>query len=149
MRYIVLPNPPYSPDLAPPYFHLFGPLKDTLRGRRFVDDDELRHRLREELRRFCKEVYSTDIQRLMQRWKKCLDNGGFVGKCPQLCKKCTHDICKFHYSCEEKKGALLSCRPVVLAARCSLRIARYDVQNIPLHSTKCHYMTLRTVCGVL
>jgi len=28
----VLPHPPYSPDLAPSDFHLFGPLKDYLRG---------------------------------------------------------------------------------------------------------------------
>jgi hypothetical protein len=31
------PHPPYSPDLAPSDFHLFGPLKDALRGRRFAD----------------------------------------------------------------------------------------------------------------
>ena len=102
MKYIVLPNPPYSLDLAPSYFHLFGHLKDTLRGRRFVDDDGLRHRLREELQRFNKEFYSTGIQRLTQRWKKCVDNGGFVEKCPQLCKECAHGIYKFHYNCANK-----------------------------------------------
>ena len=30
----VLTHPPYSPDLAPSDFHLFGPLKDALRGTR-------------------------------------------------------------------------------------------------------------------
>jgi hypothetical protein len=103
MKYIVLPTPPYSPDLAPSYFHLFGPLKDTLRGCRFVDDG-LRHRLREELRGFSKEFYSTGIQRRMQRWKKYVDNGGFKEKCPQLCKECAHDICKLHYNCAKKRG---------------------------------------------
>ncbi|KAG8229468.1 hypothetical protein J437_LFUL008242 [Ladona fulva] len=34
-----LPHPPYSPDLAPSDFHLFGPLKDGLRGEHFQDSD--------------------------------------------------------------------------------------------------------------
>jgi len=43
---------------------------------------------------------------------------------------------------KKKKEVLLSCRPVALAARCSL-------MTIPRQSTECHYMTLRTACGVL
>jgi histone-lysine N-methyltransferase SETMAR len=38
----VLAHPPYSPDLAPSdYYHLFGPLKEALRGRRFTSDQEV------------------------------------------------------------------------------------------------------------
>ena len=39
-------QPPYSPDLAPSDFHLFGPMKDYLRGYQFTDDDrnEVRQR---------------------------------------------------------------------------------------------------------
>jgi histone-lysine N-methyltransferase SETMAR len=81
MGWTVLPHPLYSPDLAPSDFHLFGLLKDSLRGRRFADDDELKHSVREELRRFSKELYATGIQRLTQRWKKCVHNeGDFVEK---------------------------------------------------------------------
>ena len=50
-------HPPYSPDLEPSDFHLFGPLKDAL-GCCFVDDDELK-RVHEELWCFSKEVYMT------------------------------------------------------------------------------------------
>jgi transposase len=32
---IVVPQPPYSPDLAPADFFLFPKLKSTLKGRRF------------------------------------------------------------------------------------------------------------------
>jgi hypothetical protein len=32
--------------------------------------------LRDELRRFSKELYTTGIQRLTQRWRKCVDNEG-------------------------------------------------------------------------
>jgi hypothetical protein len=35
----VLPYPPYSHDLGPSDFHIFGPLKDTLRGTSFEDDE--------------------------------------------------------------------------------------------------------------
>jgi histone-lysine N-methyltransferase SETMAR len=68
----VLPHSPYSPDLAPSDFVPFGLLKDALWGRRFADDNELIHRVREQLRRFSKEFYATVIERLTQRWKSVL-----------------------------------------------------------------------------
>ena len=46
---LLLP-PPKSPDLAPSDF-----LKSALRGRRIADDEKLKHRVHEELRRFSKE----------------------------------------------------------------------------------------------
>jgi len=39
----VLPHPSYSPDFAPSDVHLFGPLKDALWRRYFVNDGELKH----------------------------------------------------------------------------------------------------------
>jgi len=33
LGFTVLEHPAYSPDLAPSNYHLFGPLKDALRGR--------------------------------------------------------------------------------------------------------------------
>lgn len=41
LGWTTLPHPPYSPDLAPSDFHLFGPLKDGLRGRHFDDDESV------------------------------------------------------------------------------------------------------------
>jgi hypothetical protein len=35
------PHPPYSPDLAPSDFYLFGYLKDRLQGQHFEDGDQL------------------------------------------------------------------------------------------------------------
>ena len=46
----VLHNTPYSPDLAPSDFHLFGPLKDALRGTRFDDDESVIRAMRTWLR---------------------------------------------------------------------------------------------------
>ena len=52
IRWTVLPHPPYSPDLAPSDYHLFGPVKDALEGQPLAEYGELKHSLREQLRRF-------------------------------------------------------------------------------------------------
>ena len=44
LKFEVLKNPPYSPDLAPSDFHFFGPMKEHLRGHKFADDDKVRRR---------------------------------------------------------------------------------------------------------
>jgi histone-lysine N-methyltransferase SETMAR len=41
LKFEVLKHPPYSPDLAPSDFHLFGPMKEHLRGQKFVYDNEV------------------------------------------------------------------------------------------------------------
>jgi histone-lysine N-methyltransferase SETMAR len=41
LQWTVLSHPPYSPDLAPSDYHLFGHLKDAIRGKRFEDDEEV------------------------------------------------------------------------------------------------------------
>jgi hypothetical protein len=43
----VLGHPTYSPELEPSDFHPFGPLKNALRSRRFVDDDEVKEAVHE------------------------------------------------------------------------------------------------------
>jgi histone-lysine N-methyltransferase SETMAR len=39
LRFEVLKHPPYSPDLAPSDFHLFGPLKAAFGRGRFTSDE--------------------------------------------------------------------------------------------------------------
>jgi histone-lysine N-methyltransferase SETMAR len=41
LNFEVLEHPPYSPDLAPLDYHLFDPLKDTLRSCYFASDQEV------------------------------------------------------------------------------------------------------------
>jgi hypothetical protein len=53
----VLDHPPYSPDLAPSDFHLFGPLKKHLGGRLFSTDGE--------------------VQQAVMSWLQALDTGFF------------------------------------------------------------------------
>jgi len=45
----VVPQPPYSPDLAPADFFLFPKLKSTLKGCSFVTFDEIQKNLTKEL----------------------------------------------------------------------------------------------------
>jgi hypothetical protein len=46
LKFEVLKHPPYSPDLAHDY-HMFGPLKDASRGRRFASNQEAKETLHE------------------------------------------------------------------------------------------------------
>jgi histone-lysine N-methyltransferase SETMAR len=47
MERTVLPRPAHSPDLAPSDCHMFGPLKDEVRGRNFARDKELKQNFRD------------------------------------------------------------------------------------------------------
>src|SRR6476619_7374733 len=68
----ILPHPPYSPDLAPSDFHIFGPLKDYLRGQQFVDDDAVKAWIRQ-----CKlEFFVNGFINWRNRWDKCVVRNG-------------------------------------------------------------------------
>jgi hypothetical protein len=97
MLWTVLPRPAHSPHLAPSDCHLFGPVKDALRGRHFVDVNELQQSFRDVLRSRGREFYSIGTQRLAQCWQKLVESDGdFVEKRPYNCKRCMNQRCKFH-----------------------------------------------------
>jgi histone-lysine N-methyltransferase SETMAR len=72
----VLSHPPYSPDLAPSDYHLFGKLKDSLRGSKFEDDESLVAAAKNCLMNAGPEFYKAGIQALVKRWKKAVESGG-------------------------------------------------------------------------
>jgi hypothetical protein len=74
MEWTVLPQPAHSPDLAASDCHLFGRVKDALRGRHFSDDRKLKQSFRDVLPSWGKKFYNSDKQRLTQRWQKCVEN---------------------------------------------------------------------------
>jgi histone-lysine N-methyltransferase SETMAR len=41
LKWNVLPQPPYSPGLAPSDYHLFGPLKEYLDEKSFRNNEEV------------------------------------------------------------------------------------------------------------
>jgi histone-lysine N-methyltransferase SETMAR len=69
----VLPHPSYSPDLAPSDFHLFGPLKDAVRGARFEDDESVILAVRTWLRERERSWYREGMHALASRWRKAVD----------------------------------------------------------------------------
>ena len=69
-------HPPYSPDLAPSDFHLFVHLKSFLAGWRFHDDELVKEAVTTCLASQVALFYNEGIQKLAQRYDKCLSNGG-------------------------------------------------------------------------
>jgi histone-lysine N-methyltransferase SETMAR len=77
----VLPHPLYSPDLAPSDFHLFGPLKDALRGTGFEDDKSVICAVTTWLHEQETSWYREGMHALVSRWHKAVDlDGDYVEK---------------------------------------------------------------------
>jgi hypothetical protein len=73
--------PPYCSDLASSDYHLFGPLKDHLRGHYYATDEAVQETVRSWLRGVGTDFYSKGIFNILQRWEKCIDrDGDFVEK---------------------------------------------------------------------
>jgi len=76
----VLLHPAYSPDLAPSDFHIFGPLKDYLRGQKFEDDDSVQTATRAWFRQYSPD-FSNGFVNWRIRWEKCVArNGDYIEK---------------------------------------------------------------------
>jgi hypothetical protein len=77
----VLDHPPYNPDLVPSDFHLFGPLKKHLSGRRFATDGEVWQAVMSWLQVLDTDFFYAGIDALVYRWDKCLGKyGDYVEK---------------------------------------------------------------------
>jgi histone-lysine N-methyltransferase SETMAR len=71
----VLSSPPYSLDLAPSDFHLFGPMNDGLCGQHFPDKDSIITAARKGVTSCGADFYKPSIQALVHHWQKCTANG--------------------------------------------------------------------------
>jgi hypothetical protein len=73
----LLSHPPYSPDLAPSDYHLFGPLK----GHHYDTDEAVQEAVQSWLRGAGTDFYRRGMFKILQRWQKCIDrDGDFVKK---------------------------------------------------------------------
>ncbi|GBM23739.1 Histone-lysine N-methyltransferase SETMAR [Araneus ventricosus] len=72
MKFQLLRNPPYSPDLIPPDFHFFGPLKDALRGRRFASDLDVPNAVQKWLHDQPKIFHLEGIRKFVECWAKSI-----------------------------------------------------------------------------
>ncbi|UYV63490.1 hypothetical protein LAZ67_2004246 [Cordylochernes scorpioides] len=65
----ILPQPPYSPDIAPYYFFLFPKLKAILKGRHFDTRDDIIEKSLLALKSIPKEPYKNCFNNLEKRWR--------------------------------------------------------------------------------
>jgi len=76
LHFECLPHPPYSPELDPSDFTMFGPLKEAMGGKKFRSDEEVRHAVHEWLRELPKEFFPKGIYALCKCWRTCIERGG-------------------------------------------------------------------------
>ena len=69
-----VPQPPYSPDLAPCDLWLFPKLKEKLRGYRY-ETIEMKEALMKVIDMFTQEDFDGAFQKLLERYK-CIAAGG-------------------------------------------------------------------------
>jgi transposase len=72
----VIPQPPYSPDLAPADFFLFPKLKSTLKGRRFDTIEEIKENSLRQLKAIPKQAFQDSFETWKKRWGRCISSGG-------------------------------------------------------------------------
>ena len=71
----MIPHPPYSPDLAPSDYHLFGPMKEKLRNNRHGNDNEVKTAVLNWLRHQPAGFYNTGIHALVHTRTVPLEKG--------------------------------------------------------------------------
>ena len=71
----VLPQPPYSPDLAPANFFPFPKLKSTLKGCHFASIEAIKTNSLAHLRSIPKTAFQECFRTLKKRWQRCRVDG--------------------------------------------------------------------------
>jgi len=69
LKFEVLSQPPYSPDLAPSNFHFFTHLKRDLKGAHFTSDDEVKQAVMSWIKKRT-EFFIDGMRKLVLRWGK-------------------------------------------------------------------------------
>ncbi|GFY26019.1 mariner Mos1 transposase [Trichonephila clavipes] len=72
----LLPHPPYSPDLAPSDYFLFRSLQNSLNGKNFNSDDDVKSYLIQFFANQNQKFYERGIMMLPERWQKVIDQNG-------------------------------------------------------------------------
>ncbi|GFW35236.1 histone-lysine N-methyltransferase SETMAR [Trichonephila clavipes] len=72
----VLPHSPYSPDLASSDYFLFRSLQNSLNGKNFNNDDDVKLYLIQFFANKNQKFYERGIMMLPERWQKVIDQNG-------------------------------------------------------------------------
>ena len=82
LGYEQLPHPPYSPDLAPSDYWLFGKMKEPLRGKHFANASALGSAISQWVKHTPEEWFAEGIKKMPERWEKCIAlKGDYFEKC--------------------------------------------------------------------
>jgi len=72
----ILPHPPYSPDLAPPDYHLFRSLEQYLRGENFESGEQIETSLPQFFEQKRQKFFEKGILNLSKRWQYVIEQNG-------------------------------------------------------------------------
>ena len=72
----VVPQPSYSPDLAPADFFFFPKLKPSPKGRRFQAVQEIEENSLRDLRAIPQNTFQDALQNWKKHWERCIKSGG-------------------------------------------------------------------------
>ena len=79
--YELIPNPAYSPDLAPSDFFLFPNLKKDIRGLHFRSDEEVVTAVEQWVNGKDPDFFSSGLMALEHCWSKCITlEGNYIEK---------------------------------------------------------------------
>ena len=73
---LTMPQPPYSPDMAPCDFFLFPKIKRTLKGRRFAAIHDIKSASLKELKAIPNIEFEKCFEDWKKRWHKCIISNG-------------------------------------------------------------------------
>jgi hypothetical protein len=75
LGFILVPQPPYSPDLAPCDFFLFGHLKQHFEGKHFTRKDQVIAEVREVFDRIPLQTFENVMNDWQYRLRTCIQLG--------------------------------------------------------------------------
>ncbi|UYV77722.1 hypothetical protein LAZ67_15002049 [Cordylochernes scorpioides] len=120
-----MPQPPYSPDLAPCDFFLFPKLKRPMKGRRYATPDEIKTASKEELKNILKNDFLKCFEDWKNRWHKCIISHGDYFEGNKIDEALSEGTSGFHL---ELKAALSLDRPLLfgefMSGTCSMTVSR-------------------------
>jgi hypothetical protein len=120
----VVPQPHYSPDLAPADFFPFPKLKSTLKGRRFDTFDEIQKNSTKDLFAIQKEAFQKALQIWQKRCERCFASEGNYFEGDKL-EKVVSINTKFLLH----KSGILLIKPCILM-KCTIQETKSPVKNL-------------------
>ena len=73
---VIVPQPPYSLDMAPADFFLFSKLKTPMKGKSFATIEEIKEKSKQKVLAILKIAFQKCFEDLKKRWHECIISEG-------------------------------------------------------------------------